>query len=444
MLSQADAVLVERDPAIVGLATLFDPAAFATLLRERLPDAAIGDVEARYVRYKPGTSCLIAYRVISHGAPVMIYACAYAAKRRGKLDNARWLTEEKGFLGPAGLLFDEQAIAVYIWPYDPALPAMARLEHQAERQDIVQKMCPSLTDRSAPDLITLRYRPERRYVGQLRGTGGDGVLKLYAAREYARAQAAALTFRSSGALRVVQPLGHCDHHRMLLFPWFPGTPLNDMIWKTTWQPAALSATGAALATLHRQAAPHMPLEDHSTWASVLTAANRAVAPLCPALAVRAEQLATTISTELRRGTSPTASLHGDFYADQVLIDADQAMLLDLDNAAQGDPAADLGNFSAHLWRAVMVGNGTRQRAIALEEVLWAGYASTGDLPDPRRIALYRAAGLLRLAVEPFRYRAANWPEQIATLVTFAERIAADNMKGRNGYVQPSACTPDQP
>jgi aminoglycoside phosphotransferase (APT) family kinase protein len=44
----------------------------------------------------------------------------------------------------------------------------------------------------------------------------------------------------------------------------------------------------------------------------------------------------------------TASIHRDFYSDQVLVDGERVYLLDLDLICQGDPALDIGNFSAHI------------------------------------------------------------------------------------------------
>lgn len=427
MLLPADAALVERDPTVGGLATLLDVGAFTLLLQARLPQVAIDTVTARYVRYKPATSCLVAYDLVAAGKPLMVYARAVAPASRNKLDYARRLADHPGPLGPGGLVSDEDAIAVYSFPYDYALPALLRLDRRRRRTRLLGELCPARDDLQTVDLETLRYRPERRYVGRLRGAfAGDAVLKLYSAEEYARARLAAAAFVRSGPLQVARILGFSDRHRALLFPWLPGTPLSSMLWQPDWQPAALYATGAALAALHHQPAPQLPFEDRAVTAATLTAAAHAVALLCPPLGERANRLAASISTELQSWPPQVAALHGDFYADQVLINAEQATLLDLDNAACGDPAADLGNFSAHLQRAVIVGCGTVRQAAALTNALWAGYAARGRLPAVRQIALYQAAGLLRLAVEPFRYRVVDWPTQMAALLAAAEQsIAAE-------------------
>ena len=52
-------------------------------------------------------------------------------------------------------------------------------------------------------------------------------------------------------------------------------------------------------------------------------------------------------------------VHRDFYHDQLLFDAERTWILDLDCAARGDAAMDVGNFVAHLvegaWRGVYAG-----------------------------------------------------------------------------------------
>ncbi len=55
-----------------------------------------------------------------------------------------------------------------------------------------------------------------------------------------------------------------------------------------------------------------------------------------------ERLAATITPAAQQ------SIHRDFYADQVLVDADRLWLVDLDLYCFGDPGLDIGNFIAHI------------------------------------------------------------------------------------------------
>ena len=66
------------------------------------------------------------------------------------------------------------------------------------------------------------------------------------------------------------------------------------------------------------------------------------------LAEPAAELAGELDARLSRRPIGSAAIHGDFYTKQVLIDSDCAAILDLDDAAIGEPEQDLGNFLGHL------------------------------------------------------------------------------------------------
>src|SRR5438093_10692997 len=86
MLSAADAQFVRRDSALPGLATMLDPEAFAGALAPFMPAIDPGSARIEYVRYKPGKSCIVAYRVGVGGMEGKLYAKALPALRRVTLN----------------------------------------------------------------------------------------------------------------------------------------------------------------------------------------------------------------------------------------------------------------------------------------------------------------------------------------------------------------------
>src|SRR3989442_2420560 len=68
MLSPPEADLVRRDGVLPGLATALDPDALLAVLAPALPTADVRAASVRYVRYKPHTNCLVAYRLDLGGA----------------------------------------------------------------------------------------------------------------------------------------------------------------------------------------------------------------------------------------------------------------------------------------------------------------------------------------------------------------------------------------
>lgn len=105
--------------------------------------------------------------------------------------------------------------------------------------------------------------------------------------------------------------------------------------------------------------------------------------------------------ERRPESAPRGVLvHRDLHDGQLLLSDDSIALLDFDLAACGDPELDLGNLEAHLEllsmqgrRAASPGNARRARA-----ELRRGFAEGGAELDASRLAWYRAATFLRLAL----------------------------------------------
>lgn len=68
----------------------------------------------------------------------------------------------------------------------------------------------------------------------------------------------------------------------------------------------------------------------------------------PDLASRLQCVLQKLVERLKRFPSPSVLLHRDFYHDQVLCEPDRIWILDLDLAARGPAALDVGNFVGHL------------------------------------------------------------------------------------------------
>ena len=100
--------------------------------------------------------------------------------------------------------------------------------------------------------------------------------------------------------------------------------------------------------------------------------------------------------------------HRDLHDKQILWDGDTLGLLDLDTAARGEAALDLGNLWAHVELRHAQGRLTQQDRDRILDLLLGDLA--GVLPTtPERIAVYHRAARLRLAfVYAFRPRSAGW------------------------------------
>src|SRR5262245_43810435 len=333
MLAPDDAALARRDPALPGLATLLNPAAFAAALRRFLP-APAESARITYVRYKPGTSCLVGYRLEAAGEAVGRAATACRPGAADKLAKA----------ARAGrLVLADLAVVVAFFPEDDGLPALPRLADPRLRRRLLRKVLPDRPDLWGGDVELLRYKPERRYVARLTvGGAPQAALKVYTAAGYEAATVNARAFRTCGAFRRAGRLGRSGRHCLLALEWLPGRLLNEALADPGASPGVVEAVGAALAELHAQKAPGLLPRPRTEEAASLAAVAAWLGHVCPDLADRARRLAGRLAARIGELPLADSPLHGDFYAKQVLLDGESVALLDFDEAFRGDPAHDLG------------------------------------------------------------------------------------------------------
>ena len=258
------------------------------------------------------------------------------------------------------------------------------------------------------------------------------VLKSYAPPDFRAADEGMKAFGSRGPLRIARRLGASSRHQVTAVQWVAGDPLQRLIQEDECATDAAAMVGTALAQLHSQRPTGLVRLERETEAVLALAAARTLASLVPDLGDQSRALAIELANALLALPDGCHAIHGDFSADQVLLTPDAAAIIDYDAAAVGDPAADLGLFRATLLADVAAGRLTRAGAERLVDALIGGYLGAADDPradllpaaiDPRlRLDLYTAAWLLRLAVEPFRYRVDGWPERTAALLTLATEL----------------------
>ncbi len=422
MLLPADTTVVQRDQTLPGLPTLLDPQAFASGLRTALPEADIGLARATYVRYKPKTNCLVAYRLEVAGTEIDVYAKAFPTKAELHKDDQYPPVPSR--FGPGHVVLDELAIAVYAFPNDYKLEVLTRLADEAERAHLLTKLfAKKQPDFQDATLRRLRYKPARRYVAQLTAkTGRQALLKIYADDDYPTASYATKAFKSRGPLRLPQRMGRSTRHRILALEWLPGQSLHKAMQDPRFELSAVRATGAALAGLHTQIPKRLMYISREVEVVPLLSAAVGVATVCPHLAERAYNLATHLAMGLLDAPRLNYPIHGDFSADQVLLTNGNVALVDLDHAVHSDPATDLGSFVAQLEYDTLVNDFPADQVEVLASELLTGYRLQTRRDLPARIDLYVAASLLRLAPHPFRYRNPAWPEQTDAILKRAEAI----------------------
>jgi hypothetical protein len=136
--------------------------------------------------------------------------------------------------------------------------------------------------------------------------------------------------------------------------------------------------------------------------------------------------------EERAASTPVLDLcqcHGDFSYTQLIFDGPHAGLVDFDNFCRAEPALDLGQFLAYLHYAGLkarVGSLGTERAGVTEDLARrfadSYLASGGRLEALRRVPIYEATNLIRMAEHAWQNLKSRRLEQLVTLL--GERMAA--------------------
>lgn len=416
-LAHSDALVIDADSDLPGLSTLLDDSAAGELLSHTLPDLKIVSAECSYVRYKPGTSCLALYRVATSRGTTWAHAVAYGDQGATKLAKARLLASAANARSSRPGVDDNHNIIVWPFPSDDRLAALELTAGDDGPQQLLQRMGPRDVDLSCCRLVPLRYKPQRRFVGRLDVAGRPAaVLRIQSPATYAQARRAAKSLAHMGGVPTTRPLGHSDRHRAIVAHWLPGQPLTGKL-------AASESAGYVLAQLHQQSHHKLPKRDSTYEARSLEQFTAASQFLGAHLAGLIETTAQSCAAWVERLPAAAVTIHGDFHPGQVVVQADgSAALIDLDQAAQGNPLFDLGAFIARLHFEEIAGQvSENQRAWAVDELL-AGYRLAGGKVEPHQVCTATASCLLKLAHEPFRHRLVDWPTLTHRLLTRANDL----------------------
>jgi streptomycin 6-kinase len=410
MLSIADADLVRRDRAIPGLAVLLDSHALLTELQAIVPAAKLGDAQITYVKYRPGSSCLVGYRIEVAGSLVELYAEAVHSKVQVKQRTNAVRSTTPGPFGLGPLILPKYSISLAAFPDDNKLRGLKWLSGAETRRQLMRELLPDHPDYWTGSLQALRYWPQRRYVAQLLATTGEmAVLKFYSKSRYQVPRANGQAFAARGPLRLARQLGRLDSHCVLALEWLTGRVLRDALTEPS-DFQAPNSIGAALAALHCQTPGSLRRLNAEAERSRLVQVASHIGFLCPRLAEQASDLAGQLSTHLAQEPTTLCPIHNDFHARQVLLEADAVAILDLDEAGWGDPAVDVGNFIAHLELDVLRGEMHRGRVELMSNALIESYCTETGRLLPSVTILHVAARLFRRLPIHFRYHVPNWPE----------------------------------
>ncbi|MGY2744910.1 phosphotransferase family protein [Pseudarthrobacter sp. O4] len=419
---EADRALAARDTRIPALNWVLDDELLSELLGEQ--------VRITRTRYKPGTSVLVAFRRSGgDGAETFGWASTTAAEHAGKLHRRAASTRGHGggirLVQPDHLDPDVVVAAGRIeedWPLRANLRWLR--DHGLGRLGAFPTTPGRFLD---PPASVLRYNPERRLVVRL-PSGTRSVVVKTAAQPDDEATGLRLRQRlQRHGVPVLPELAdaECTRHGVSASPGWGDGDLSGMN-----NDAAAFPAGEALAVLHRiQPGPDAdPAEEVGNLVRQLAATRSMLAQLLPDLEVPVSELANRL---LAKTCSPrghqSVLVHGDFSADQVLVNGAAIRIIDFDRVRTADAAMDLGSFAAVEEIAEASGAGAqagtpvggRKTARLIE-----GYRQAGGSVSQPGVDTWAAFRLFLNSVDPFRNRASDWPADTSWHVRRALELIA--------------------
>ncbi len=409
------------DKDITGLNHLLDTQRLLHSLQKAIPDSDIHSLHKNYIRYKPGTSLLVRYRMDTQDGSYDLYAKSYNPDE-SKLDNSkkRSITPVVGNVGH--LQLPQHHTEVYFFPNDARLRHLQRLQDKQRRMSLLKSILKNNTGNKAfreATISTLQYKPERRYVACLTAdTGKKAVLKAYRPRAYEQTLEHLKQLKALGIERFPELIGQHEKYQILLFQWRKGEILSESWQSPYFDVQILEELAQQLAEFHQ-----------GSWQQVveprknnLTAILQGLAHLTPHLQQRSQELVNLLQAMLQHIPAIKARCHGDFYAKQILIHYDNLFWLDLDDICMAHPGRDLATFVAHLEWDVLRGRLSKQQAKNYEQVFVSSYQEATEYSiEAQHINALIALHLFQLIHHPFRSCEPNWLEQTEQLLTQIEK-----------------------
>jgi aminoglycoside phosphotransferase len=255
-------------------------------------------------------------------------------------------------------------VAVWVYPHDPALPALEAAVVPDGADVILQRL--GVDTGSGVTLKLEAYRPGKRAVVRVDTDHATVFLKVIAP-----GVAGTLAQRHGSWLEAGLPvppvLGWSDEG-LLALGALTGTPAVEALGRLHPQRFVeeLSRLQERIARVPSTAPARSSLSSRLPWY------ERRLARAYPSLAAQVHQVARGIEHALSgAGVPPPVTVHGDLHVGQLFLnDATDAItgLLDIDTAGLGDPADDAAALYAHLIVTASINSGRQETAAGCQRI----------------------------------------------------------------------------
>lgn len=386
----SDALLPQRD-------LLLNAGAVAGRLASRLGTSgrlAIDSCERVRTKYRFGDSLRVLHRIRSGDTDFTVAARTFPEGRSERVYERalRMPVACAPLLRP--VVHDAELKTVFwTFPNDRKLLGLPALTNVPA--DLAQLFAPAWTHSRV-----VAYAPEKcataqcldaaanliAYAKIYRGDEGQRIYQVY------RSLRRSLSSSGEAAFGLPRALAYSETHRMLLLEPVEGERLADL--HDADMSRGYERLANALAALHS-----LPVPEGLPWSKRLDVerlrrAAQIIGQARPDVQSEALDLAEELAARRESPGDAPVCLHGDVHPKNGILRGNRLTLIDLDQAAVGSPAADLGSLLASLAYNYLTGLLSKNSAQELSDAFLNGYAALRKLPQLSSLRWNIAAALL--------------------------------------------------
>lgn len=438
------------DNKLPGLVELMDLSRVKEIISKSLHNHAIKICECKieYLRYKPGTNCIIAYRLTYSVdikdilEEILFYAKVYTGddyiNAAEKITSPRLISSP--YFEPVIKLPGLSAI-LYFFPNDSVIEGLKIYSDSKKIQRLIYENYDKYPEskwrisNSQMRFKIKRYKPERRVVAKFitkayrREDNTRERLRLYI-RNYAddlgetsfkiQRDLYRLCLNVDG-LSVPEPIMYIPDFKALFMKKAPGKPLLDFIIRQT-SSSHVANVAQSIAAFHKLEISTLPGKTHADFLGEAKATVDMLDSILPGNNNYAKRIYDYLSGTINPDWINELSLvHGDLYYGQILLDDNNTYLIDFDRAHRGDSIYDLGNFCAHII-LLRLRNQLKDDQPLINEFIKSYEKARSSAIADKRLNFWITFGLFQLAVGSFRRLEKDWHYKANEILTECLKI----------------------
>lgn len=430
--------VIPIDNRLIGLAEMLNPDTVKNKLANRFQKAGaeINSCKVSYIRYKPNTSCIIAYKInlseniFAGDSELPLYAKVFTEENfpdcADKARSHRWVGFEN--IDPI-LILPEYNSILYLFPNDAVIDGLRILSDPKKIQRILYQHYDKFPERewrimdSQLKITVVRYKPERRVVLRCDARAKNResnqkkrvnlYIRIYAddlgERVYEIQKSLYQLSLSQNELIIAKPVCYLNDRKLFIMESIGRKLLMDEIMKGNT--AALRLTATALSLLHLNGPRDLPRRNIDSYIQEARSTVDMLISIAPDTRTIVESIYNDLNKYLpiSSGDSPRF-VHGDFHLGQVIMQDGSAGIIDFDRSHCGDVIADVGNFLAHLRLYSLRGTFSESSDFEID-FLKAYEEKSGENVESKLLTFWTAFGLFQRAVGPFRRLENGWREK---------------------------------